>query len=245
MEEYSSRISSFENEKLSTLESFFWTELPAKILERRNEGPCLTKDELKKVVEWKLTRGKWRPRLLTFASSLEDADVINASKNAFAALPDLKSAVNAFCTLKGVGPATASALLTAFDSHVPFMSDEALEASTGSREYTLKHYLGFAKLLKDKAADLNSRGGKGEEGEKFTASDIEKALWVSRVQTKPPKKKVSAKKESARKENSKKESDKKGKYKSKRGASKEEAEDEEGTNSEENSPPKKTARKKR
>ncbi len=51
-----------------------------------------------------------------------------ATENAFKQLPDMRSAVLALTTLKGVGPATASAVLSAFSPSVPFMSDEVSSA---------------------------------------------------------------------------------------------------------------------
>lgn len=66
-----------------------------------------------------------RPRLLNFVSSLTDEDVQAASQKAFAALPDLKESIQQLSVLKGVGPATASAVLAAYAPSVaPFMSDE-------------------------------------------------------------------------------------------------------------------------
>lgn len=49
----------------------------------------------------------------------------SASKRAFASLPDLSKAVSELTVLKGVGPATASAVLAAYAPELaPFMSDE-------------------------------------------------------------------------------------------------------------------------
>ena len=61
--------------------------------------------------------------------------------------------------VQGVGPATASALLAAYDRAFPFMSDEALTAATGdAKDYSLKRYLDFATALREKAEQLSSSG---------------------------------------------------------------------------------------
>ena len=61
--------------------------------------------------------------------------------------------------MQGVGPATASAILTAFDPNFPFMGDEALEVALGlPREYTLKKYLDLAMALRQKAQQLSNTG---------------------------------------------------------------------------------------
>ena len=66
-----------------------------------------------------------RPRLLDFVSSLDEAAVKSASEKAFQSLPDVSKAVSELTVLKGVGPATASAVLAAYAPDVaPFMSDE-------------------------------------------------------------------------------------------------------------------------
>lgn len=66
-----------------------------------------------------------RPRLLDFVSSLDDSVVKSASEKAFKSLPDISKAVKELTVLKGVGPATASAVLAAYAPDIaPFMSDE-------------------------------------------------------------------------------------------------------------------------
>jgi hypothetical protein len=62
---------------------------------------------------------------MDFVKGLDDAMVESASRKAFAALPDLSRAITELTVLKGVGPATASAVLAAYAPDVaPFMSDE-------------------------------------------------------------------------------------------------------------------------
>lgn len=66
-----------------------------------------------------------RARLQSFVAALSDDEVQEASQKAFAALPNLKEAVSQLSVLKGIGPATASAVLAAHAPAVaPFMSDE-------------------------------------------------------------------------------------------------------------------------
>ncbi|KAK1299664.1 Disease resistance protein RPM1 [Acorus calamus] len=93
------------------------------------------------------------------------------------AFPDLAKAVTELTALKGVGPATASAVLAAYAPEVaPFMSDEAMMAALGNtKDYTLKNYLAFAEKLQTKAKELSIKD------ESFTPSDIEMALWSSVV----------------------------------------------------------------
>lgn len=66
-----------------------------------------------------------RPRLLEYVSSLDGTLVKSASQKAFQSLPDISKAVSELTVLKGVGPATASAILAAYAPDIaPFMSDE-------------------------------------------------------------------------------------------------------------------------
>ncbi|XP_022139314.1 uncharacterized protein LOC111010256 [Momordica charantia] len=171
---YPSQIEALGKPNLVSLDHFYRNELP-NLLHKRNPNPYITTPELSKLMQWKLTRGKWRPRLLDFVSSLDESLVKLASQKAFQCLPDISKAVSELTPLKGVGPATASAVLAAYAPDVaPFMSDEAMEAALGnSKDYSLKQYLSFANTLQEKAKELSS------DGQIFTPSDVERALWSS------------------------------------------------------------------
>lgn len=65
--------------------------------------------------------------MLDYVSSLDETLVRSASQKAFQSLPDISTAVSELTVLKGVGPATASAVLAAYAPDVaPFMSDEVI-----------------------------------------------------------------------------------------------------------------------
>ncbi|GMH03208.1 hypothetical protein Nepgr_005047 [Nepenthes gracilis] len=178
---YQIHLASLNKPNLLSLDDFYRTQLPS-LLHSRQPTPHLTRSELFSLMQWKLSRGKFRPRLLDFISSLDEALVKSASEKAFLSLPDLAKAVSELTVLKGVGPATASAVLAAYAPDVaPFMSDEAMEAVLGnSKDYTLKQYLVFANRLQTKAKELSL------EDETFAASDVERALWSSAVGAKLP-----------------------------------------------------------
>ncbi|XP_068340887.1 uncharacterized protein [Pyrus communis] len=173
---YSSRIELLNKPDLVSLDEFYRHQLPP-LLRQRNPNPFITTSELSDLMRWKLSRGKWRPRLLDFVSSLDDSVVKSASERAFRSLPDISKAISELTVLKGVGPATASAVLAAYAPDVaPFMSDEAMVAALGnSKDYTLKQYLLFANKLQEKAKELSA------EGDTFTPSDVERALWSCTV----------------------------------------------------------------
>jgi hypothetical protein len=142
----------------------------------------LTPADLVTVVSWKLARGTWRPRLLSFAQAAGATAVGEVAATAAAALGTaskaeggnapgvaaVSTAVTALSELKGVGPATATALLTAADPSIPFLSDEAGEVVLGKREYTAPAAAKLTVALRKRAAEL---------GEEWTAQDVERALW--------------------------------------------------------------------
>ncbi|CAN6292355.1 unnamed protein product [Urochloa humidicola] len=171
---YDRRLEALDKPDLVAVDSFYRHDLPA-LLRGRDPDPFIAKPELVRLLQWKLSRGK--PRLMDFVKGLDDAVVESASRKAFAALPDLRRAITELTVLKGIGPATASAVLAAYAPDVaPFMSDEAMVAALGNaKEYTLKQYLAFADKLQAKAKELTV----GEES--FTPSDVERALWSAAI----------------------------------------------------------------
>ncbi|KAK9748414.1 hypothetical protein RND81_02G055400 [Saponaria officinalis] len=177
---YPNNIISLNKPNLESLDEFYRIELPA-LLHSRLPAPYLTRSDLHSLMQWKLSRGKFRPRLLGYVAGLDEEAVKSASQKAFLCLPgDLSKAVSELTVLKGVGPATASAVLAAYAPDVaPFMSDEAMEMVLGhSKDYSLKQYLLLAVKLQEKAKELSS------EDEQFTASDVERALWASAIEAK-------------------------------------------------------------
>ncbi|KAI0405790.1 hypothetical protein F4802DRAFT_134838 [Xylaria palmicola] len=85
--------------------------------------------DVKKLVDWKLRHGKFRPTLMKLVSSNDEDVVEKTIREAMAQYwldHNVATAVAAITKLKGVGPATASLLLSVHDpERVIFFSDEA------------------------------------------------------------------------------------------------------------------------
>ncbi|GAA6021726.1 hypothetical protein JCM11491_001394 [Sporobolomyces phaffii] len=153
---------------------------------------ALTQEGLETLMTWKLARGKWRPRLQQLvasndAATVEDATRIDPAQFPAADFEDVKASMTRFCTLKGVGPATASAILALYDPrNEPFMSDQAM-TYVGSRsddddadaaaariklEYTVKAWHRYR-------AQMQLRR---DDEEWNTVEDLERALWSWAIQ---------------------------------------------------------------
>ncbi|MQM02726.1 hypothetical protein Taro_035493 [Colocasia esculenta] len=158
---YRTTLESLQKPHVLPLDDFYRDQLPL-LLRQRDPEPYITKAELFKLMQWKLSRGKWRPRLQDFVSKLEETEVESASRRGFLSLPDLSKAISELTVMKGVGPATASAVLAAYAPDVaPFMSDEAMVAALGNKKgYTLKQYLLFASKVQEKAKVVPLRSKK-------------------------------------------------------------------------------------
>lgn len=161
-----------KGESLMVLDKWFQSDLPSNVASRSK--PHLTHEELCRLMKWKLTRGKFRPRLTELVQQNSSADVETTTAAAITALPDLERAVATASKLKAVGPATASAILCAASPDVPFMADESAQAVPGLERltYTLKQYMTYANTLQEKATQLSKT-----DSVAWSAHQVELALW--------------------------------------------------------------------
>ncbi|XP_075686833.1 uncharacterized protein LOC142655969 [Rhinoderma darwinii] len=166
-----------KQKRLLELDKWYQEELPARIASRPQKS--LTQEELVKLMEWKLMRGKFRPRLKQMVSGNSASTVESCTGKAFRLLPDVSAAIDELCQLKGIGPATASAVLSAGAPELTaFMADEAVESVPGLSpiQYNLKHYLRYLEELQLKSKALNKAS---EEG--WTPHRVELCLWTWKV----------------------------------------------------------------
>lgn len=146
----------------------------------------MTLDDVVLLVEWKLRHGKFRPTLMGLATSNSAAlarKTIAAAIQAYrrAAEPSdagsVAAALKELTKLRGIGPATASLLLSVHDpDRVIFFSDEAFYwlcggggggGRFGSIKYNNKEY----DALRKRAGELVKRLG-------VSATDVEKVAYV-------------------------------------------------------------------
>lgn len=153
---------------LADIYTLAWTTVPARVFARQ-PTPFLTRADLLDILDFKLMFGSNRPALRAMVSKIEDTAVIDASTRAFAALVEpasssssspasppapsspssVRAALDALVILRGIGPATASLVLSIVSPSVPFFSDEAavrvLQPAGGRKalKYSLKEWDAF------------------------------------------------------------------------------------------------------
>jgi hypothetical protein len=159
--------------RLAELDGWYRSELPGAIAARR--APHVTHDELVRLTEWKMARGVWRAPNLVLVRGNDAGLVTATSTEALAAVPHPTKPIATLATLAGVGPATASAAVSAFaPERYPFF-DELVAAQVpklaGSAvKWTMPYYATYADALRGRAAAL---------GDGWTPTMVERALWAA------------------------------------------------------------------
>lgn len=155
--------------RLPELDRWFRDELPGAI--RSRATPHVELSELVRLTEWKMARGVWRAPNLVLVRGNAPSLVISISSTALAAVPHPRVPVETLATLAGVGPATASAAVSAFAPGTYPFFDELVAAQVpalGDVKWTLGYYAKYAEALRARSAALGSG---------WTPAMVERALW--------------------------------------------------------------------
>lgn len=154
----------------------------------------LSTDDVLKIVQWKLSIGTWRPRLLDLVKSNSDSLIQDCLRRAHTSLSSsatsfnidkLMTSITILTELKGVGPATASAILSVCYDFVPFMSDEVMtEVGLVPLKYTTSVYKSLVeKLIHLYDAENSVEDSKVKENHDRLRplSDFERLVWAKQV----------------------------------------------------------------
>ena len=173
---YAATIAAQPGAGLVPLDTWYRQTLPGTI--GRRDPPFLTHDELVRVTEWKMRRGVWRERNRRLVAANPPAAVEEASRAAFAAIPDLRRPVTLLAALAGVGPATASAMLAGVRPDLYPFFDEVVARQIpglGPVTFSAAYYQRYAARLRERAAALAAECA----GAAWTAHDVSQALWAA------------------------------------------------------------------
>jgi hypothetical protein len=159
--------------RLAELDRWYRDELPGAISARRS--PHVTHDELVRLTEWKMARGVWRAPNLVLVRGNDARLVTKTSTEALAAVPHPTKPIATLATLAGVGPATASAAVSAFAPELYPFFDELVAAQVpklggGAVKWTMPYYASYADALRERAESL---------GDEWTPTTVERALWAA------------------------------------------------------------------
>ncbi|KAL7901998.1 hypothetical protein HDV63DRAFT_64719 [Trichoderma sp. SZMC 28014] len=160
---------------LSELDHFRYVDA-VETFDLKNPKREMDLEDVKKLVEWKLRHGTFRPKLLSLVSSNPPATVsqtLDFARNLYTNSKDARGTVRALAKLKGIGPATASLLLSVHDAqNAIFFSDEAFYwLCCGGNKASIKYNIDEYAAMNDEAQALVKRLD-------VSATDIEKVAYV-------------------------------------------------------------------
>lgn len=177
-------------EKLAELEEQRLRIIPQSVRSRRPEA-YFTKDELVTLMDWKLAHGVFRPSLKKLVRQNESDFVRDITQQALQSLGstdvessgnEVKHSLDILTKFKGVGPATASLLISVYSpERLPFFSDELFrwafwspnEAWSKQIKYNLKEYLALLAKVKEFRERFHTKFGRD-----IGALDIEKVAFT-------------------------------------------------------------------
>ncbi|KAI9824769.1 MAG: hypothetical protein M1832_001597 [Thelocarpon impressellum] len=172
-------------ETLTQLDAWRLNELPEVVHARAKDGGevgkkagWLEKAEVERLVAWKLKHGTFRPSLAKLVASNPPPTVITTTQSAYdqySSMPHkhLTRALKTLATLKGIGPATASLLLSVLSpDRVPFFSDELYKWVVPGGKRPSKYDAGEYMALFQGVAELRERL------EEVPAVDVERVAYV-------------------------------------------------------------------
>ncbi|KKA27536.1 hypothetical protein TD95_005014 [Thielaviopsis punctulata] len=169
-----------DQKPLAALDRFRYVHAPQHFSLEGPEKKAMQLDHVKALVEWKLRHGKFRPSLMGLVSSNPTtlvSQTIQAALSAYssssASSPSTTAALDILKTLRGIGPATASLLLSVHDpDHVLFFSDEAYYwLCGGGKKAALKYTQLEYEALEKAAGKVVYRLG-------VSALDVERVAYV-------------------------------------------------------------------
>ncbi|KAF3052516.1 hypothetical protein E8E11_011506 [Didymella keratinophila] len=174
------RYSDIASSSLAELDTLRYETIPSKLANGKKDAHLL-KADVEKLVEWKLKHGTFRPTLMGLVKS-NPADTIKETTQSAFAEPDVMKALKILTSLRGIGPATTSLLLSVHQPDtVPFFSDELFRWSqwdaAGKKgddkgwDRKIKYNVGEYKEVLKSMGELRKRLG-------VRAVDAEKVAYV-------------------------------------------------------------------
>lgn len=144
----------------------------------------MTKEDLDTIVSWKFVVGKSRPSIRKLLQSNSDEQVAQHTQQAIRMAKkakqdnedEINDALAELEQLKGIGPATASAVLSLVNPSVfSFMYDEVIDCFMPKRDYKRSTYLCVRKECQRISISLN----KASSSSSWTPARVATVLWTA------------------------------------------------------------------